>query len=231
MSHYEKAVLDLLKDGPKQRKWIFEQLHPKIMSEKKLQSTLNELEVDKKIVGASRRVEGHRNWTTWYMLPGQEYLLDVDAGRVIAAIERLKTVLFRPPTVDEIAVETGFTPAEAEKLAYKLATQAGWFNPQPKLIEDMKAKLGEVLVCAARMRDGKVSNKGKSKYFDYEKEKADAEIIEEAERFLKNHQNLLPKLADDGQLVASWPSEALRFLGEDYKPKDREIREIAFRFG
>lgn len=56
------------------------------------------------------------------MLPGQEYLLDVNAARVIAAIERLKPVLLRMPTVDEIAVEAGITPQEAEKLAYKLAT-------------------------------------------------------------------------------------------------------------
>jgi len=215
---YEKAVLDLLEDGPKQRKWIVGQLCPRIMSQKKLQKTINELESAGKVKAVSKRIEKCRRWTTWYVLPGQEYLLEVDAGRVIAAIERLKAVLFRPPTVDEIAVETGITPEGAEKLAYKLAAQTGWFNPKPELIRDAREKLGEVLVCAARMRDGKVREDGKSEDFRYED---DIMVVEEAKRFLKTHPNLLPKLAEDGESVVSWSSEALKFLGEDYKPKER----------
>jgi len=120
--------------------------------------------------------------------------------------------------VDEIAVETGITPEGAEKLAYKLAAQTGWFNPKPELIRDAREKLGEVLVCAARMRDGKVREDGKSEDFRYED---DIMVVEEAKRFLKTHPNLLPKLAEDGESVVSWSSEALKFLGEDYKPKER----------
>lgn len=219
MSHYEKAVLDLLKDGPKQRKSLVEQLCPKVMSQKKLQKTLNELESAGKAVSVSRRMEGRRNWTTWYMLPGQEYLLDVDAARVIAAIERLKPVLLRMPTVDEIAVESGVTPQEAEKLAYKLATQTGWFNPTPELVRDARVRLGEVLVCAARIRDKLVTETGGSKDYDYED---DAEIVEEAKRFLKEYPQLLPKLSSDGEKVVEWPTEALRFLGENYVPVERQ---------
>ncbi|MBT0160224.1 hypothetical protein G4O51_09590 [Candidatus Bathyarchaeota archaeon A05DMB-2] len=223
MSHYEQAVLDLLKDGPKQRKWLVNQLCPKIMSKKKLQKTLNELESASKVVVVSKRVEGHRNWTTWYVLPGQEYLLDVNAGRIIAAIERLRSFLFRPPTVDEVAVETGFTPAEAEKLAYKLAAQTGWFNPTSELIRDAREKLGEVLICAERMRTGKVGEDGKSEEFDYERYADDKVIVEEAKRFLRMHQKLLPTLTDDGVDVVLWPPEALRFLGGNHEPRDRSV--------
>ncbi len=219
VSYYEKAVLDLLKDGPKQRKSLVGQLCPKVMSQKKLQKTLNELESAGKAVSVSRRMEGRRNWTTWYMLPGQEYLLDVDAARVIAAIERLKPVLLRMPTVDEIAVEAGITPQEAEKLAYKLATQTGWFNPSPELIRDARVRLGEALVCAARIRDKHVAEDGKSENFDYDD---DHGVVEEAKRFLKDYPHLLPKLADDGGAVVFWSQEALRFLGENYVPKERQ---------
>jgi hypothetical protein len=218
VSLYEKAVLDLLKEGPKQRKSLVKQLCPKVMSQKKLQKTLNELESAGKAVGVSRRVEGRKNWTTWYMLPGQEYLLDVDAARIIAIIERLKTVLLRMPTVDEIAVEAGITPHEAEKLAYKLATQTGWFNPTAELIRDVRIRLGEALVCAARIRDKLVAEDGKSETFDYDDEPW---IVEEAKRFLREYPQLLPKLSNDGDEVASWSPEAFRFLGEQYTPKDR----------
>lgn len=218
MSAYEEAVLNVLKDGPKQRKWIVGQLCPKIMSQKKLQKTLNELENAGKVKSVSKRIEGSRRWTTWYILPGQEYLLEVDAGRIIASIERLKAVLFRPPTVDEIAVETGITPDGAEKLAYKLAAQTGWFNPKPELIRDAREKLGEVLVCAARMRDRKVEENGKSEDFNYDD---DMGIVEEARRFLKEHTHLLPRLTDGGENVVSWSAEALKYLGEDYKPRER----------
>ncbi|MCW4046133.1 MAG: hypothetical protein NWE99_01020 [Candidatus Bathyarchaeota archaeon] len=218
VSHYEKAVLDLLKEGHKQRKSLLEHLCPKIMSQKKLQKTLNELESAGKAVSVSKRIEGRKNWTTWYMLPGQEYLFDVDAARIIAAVERLKQVLLRMPTVDEIAVEAGITPTEAEQLAYKLATQTGWFNPAPELIRDARVKLGEALVCAARIRDKHVTEDGKSESFDYND---DAEIVKEAKRFLKDYPQLLPKLADDGDEVVSWSQEALRFLGENYTPESR----------
>jgi hypothetical protein len=58
LSVYEKAVLDLLKEGPKQRKWIVGQLCPRIMSQKKAQKTLNELENAGKVKAVSKRIGG-----------------------------------------------------------------------------------------------------------------------------------------------------------------------------
>jgi hypothetical protein len=51
--------------------------------------------------------------------------------------------------------------------------------------------------------------------------KRGAAVVEESKRFLKEHAYLLPKLSDDGDTDVSWPSEALRFLGENYTPEDR----------
>jgi hypothetical protein len=212
LSVYEKAVLELLKNGPKQRKEIVKQLCPKIMSIKKLQNTLNLLVSEGKLKAVSKRMEGSRRWTTWYTLPKHEYLLEVDAGRVVAAIERLWKILLRPPTVQEIAVETGITPQGAEKLAYKLADETGWFPPKPELVKDAAERLGEVLVCAARIRDEKVSN------FTYED---DPETMEKAKQFLKEHPEMLPKLDKYGEKVVYWPPEALKYLGKWYEPKDR----------
>lgn len=212
MSVYEETVLGLLKNGPKQRKEIIKQLCPRIMSRRKAQNVLNELESGGKVKVVSQRVEGTRRFTTWYALPSQEYLLNVDAGRVVAAIERLRGVLLRPPTVEEIAVEAGITPDSAEKWAYRLAEQTGWFSPRSELIMDAAERLGEALVCAARIRDDVISD------FDYE---SDPEIVSEAERFLKKHAEMLPKLNEDGVDVVSWPSKALKNLGKWYKPKDR----------
>ena len=111
------------------------------------------------------------------------------------------------PTIVELAVEVGITPAEAENLAYKLASKTVWYNPSEKLIENSKAKLGEVWVCAARIRDKQVDENGSSKSFDYEE---DARIVEEANRFLKDHPKLLPTLSNDGENVIEWSSESLR---------------------
>jgi len=146
---------------------------------------------------------------------------ELDA-RFIAAVERLRSILFRFPTVDEIAVETCITPEGAEKLAYKLAAKTNWFNPKPDLIRYATEKLGEVLVCAERMKIGKANEDGKSEEFDYQRYDDDGVIVEEAKRFLKIHPNLLPKLTDEGVNVVSWPFEALKFLGENYKPRERE---------
>jgi hypothetical protein len=72
------------------------------------------------------------------------------------------------------------------------------------------------LVCAARIRDLGVSQAKADFSWDDDKE-----ILQEAEPFLEGHPEMLPKLTDEGEDVASWPSEALKYLGKSYKPKDR----------
>ena len=78
--------------------------------------------------------------------------------------------------------------------------------------------LGEVLVCAARIRDKFMAEDGKSESFDYDD---NAGLVEAAKRFLKDYRHLLPKLANDGDYIASWNQEALKFLGENYVPEAR----------
>lgn len=225
---YEKAVLDLLNFGPKQRKWLVEQLCTKIMSKRKLQGTLNSLEDAGKIKKVYRSIDDRQ--TTWYVLPEQEYLLNVDEGRMLSAMDRLKKFLFRPATVDELAVETGVTPAVAEKLAYKLAVQAGWFNPSPELIAHAREKLGEVLVCAARIKQNVFSDADLNHIY-----RNDLEIIDEAKRFLNEHPEMIPSLKPDEYFhpvawCLSWPDEALKYLGSPHKPKTRPIPGVGVRF-
>jgi hypothetical protein len=217
VADYAKSVLDLAKDGPMRRQWLVDQLCPKIMSIKKLQKTLNELTLEGKLVKSPRQAEASGRSETWYMLPKHRYLLEVDAGKIIGVIERLKHLLLRMPTVDEVAVEAGITPSEAEHLVYKLAAQTGWYNPTPEIIRDARVRLGEILVCAARIRQNFVAEDGKSEKFDYDE---DARIVEDAKSFLKNYPHFLPKLTDDGE-VYSWNQETLKFLGDNYNPKDR----------
>lgn len=69
-----------------------------------------------------------------------------------------------------------------------------------------------------RIRDKQVDEDGKSETFNYDE---DAAILEEAKRFLRDYPSLLPKLTSDGEEVASWPSAALKFLGENYEPVAR----------
>jgi hypothetical protein len=191
------------------------------MSEKKLDKTLKELTAERKIVKDSRKPESRGGWETWYMLPGHRYLLEVDAARIIGAIERLKPLLLRTPTVDEIAREVGITPKEAEQIVYKLASETGWYNPTQQLIENARVRLGEALVCAARIRDRHVNENGESERFDYKSEPGDVNILENAKRFLKEKPTLLPSLSKDGEQVVSWSLDAMRLLGDNYVATDR----------
>ena len=146
----------------------------------------------------------------------------VDAEKVvIKTIKEWTDIGFRYPTPMEIANETDLSPQEAEALARKTKDKTGWAMPNEGLIESAVEKLGEVLVCAARKRDGTISN------FDYKKYPDDPEILEEAERFLKEHPEMLPKLTEDEEDVVSWPREALKYLGKIHKPKDRHITFVA----
>jgi len=133
---------------------------------------------------------------------------------VIKAVGRWQRVAFRYPTVDEVAADVGMVPEETKRLVYGAKAKTGWFPPTPEMVEEAREKLGEALVCAARMKDGKPSN-WTEMYSD------DPETAREGKRFLKEHPTMLPKLSDDGMRVISWPTEASRYLGKDHQPKDR----------
>ena len=51
-------------------------------------------------------------------------------------------------------------------------------------------------------------------------------IIEDGKRFLSENLTLLPILSKDGANVAGWSSETLRYLGDNYIPKDRPIQFV-----
>lgn len=134
------------------------------------------------------------------------------------AVNKWKSIAFRYSTVSEIANETGLKIEDAERLAYKTRDRTGWLAPNEAIIESSREKMGEVLVCAAYMRDGKVDESGQSRDFDY---KDDMEIVKEAKRFLKEYPEMLPKIKNDDEVL--WPEWALKYLGKNYKPKDRSI--------
>ena len=143
-------------------------------------------------------------------------------------MDRWKSLGFRYPTVEEIADETGMVPEEAKILAYKTRNETGWFMPNEGIIERARERLGEILVCAARIRDLGLSKLKEN--FSYEE---DMEIMEKADAFLKKHPEMLPKLSENGMQVIVWPPEALKYLGKDYQPKDRRSPSLraAFKFG
>ncbi len=151
----------------------------------------------------------------------RELFGSVEEGKVAETVKHLWQILFRPPTPKEIAVETGITPEVAEKLAYKTAKKTGWFHPSHELINECTEKLGEVLVCAARMRDGKPDD-----WHELYEDEDGPQIKKEAERVLKKFPNILPQLTEDGEDVACWPPEAIKRLGKEYKPKDRSSPEL-----
>ena len=134
--------------------------------------------------------------------------------QAIEAVDRWQRVAYRYPTVEEVAAEVGMIPEETKRLVYETKAKTGWFPPTPEMVKEAREKLGEALVCAARIKEGKPPN-WTEMYSD------DPEIVKEGERFLKEHPEMLPKLSQDGIEVASWPLETLRYLGKDYQPKDR----------
>ena len=94
--------------------------------------------------------------------------------------------------------------------------------PNEGIIESARKKLGEILVCATRIRDLGLSKLKEN--FSYEE---DVEIMEKADAFLKKHPEMLPKLAKNEDDIASWPSEVLKYLGKGHKPKDRRKPHLA----
>jgi hypothetical protein len=131
-----------------------------------------------------------------------------------------KEVALRDPTPAKIANETSLSLQEAETLTRKMHEKTGWSMPNQAIIENAAERLGEVLVCAARIRD--VGLQKMRENFDYDNE---PDIVEAANVFLGKHRELLPKLVDDENEIA-WAPEALKCLGRDYKPKNRIIPHV-----
>ncbi len=142
MSLYEEVVLKILENGPLPRAALIKLICPKIMSQKKLQNTLNELEDEQKIICVPRRNGKCKKWVSWYALPKHKHLLKVEEELVVNTIKHLKRKLLRFPTVKEIACELDFPPEDIIGLVYKSAPQTGW-HPQPpkksrKLLENSR---------------------------------------------------------------------------------------------
>lgn len=76
-------------------------------------------------------------------------------------------------------------------IVYETKAKTGWFPPTSEIVEEARGKLGEALVCAARMKEGKPSNWA-GMY------SGDPEIVREGERFLEEHPEMLPRLSEDG---------------------------------
>jgi len=129
-------------------------------------------------------------------------------------------VALRDPTPAEIANETSLSLQEAETLTRKMHEKTGWLMPNEAIVENAAERLGEVLVCVARICDMGLQKMREN--FDYDSE---PDIVEAANVFLEKHRELLPKLVDDEDGMA-WAPEALECLGRDCKPKDRIIPHV-----
>lgn len=91
-------------------------------------------------------------------------------------VNRWKRLGFRYPTVEEIADEAGIVPEDVQIPVYKTKKETGWFTPNEGIIDSAGEKLGEALVYAARVKEGKPSNLAKM-YSD------DSETVKEENAF------------------------------------------------
>ena len=145
------------------------------------------------------------------------FMTYVDGEEIVEeVIEKWRSIGFRFPTYSEVAAETGIPLDDVKVIVHKTKNKTGWFFPNEAIIKSATEKLGEVLVCAARIRDLGLSRMNEN--FSYSE---DSEIVELGKTFLEGHQEMLPRLTEEGASVASWPFETLRYLAENYKPKDR----------
>jgi hypothetical protein len=137
---------------------------------------------------------------------------------VVLVVRDWKKIGFRYPLPSEIADETGLSPEQSEEIARDTRDKTGWFRPNSAILDHAAERFGEVLVCAARLRDRHVKEDGTSVDFNYGDE---GDIVEDAKRFLKEHSEMLPKLSEDGVELVRWPTEALKYLRNNYQPRDR----------
>lgn len=145
------------------------------------------------------------------------FITHVDGEEVVEeVIEKWRSIGFRYPTYSEVAAEAGIPLDDVKVIVHKTKIKTGWFFPNEAIIKSATKKLGEVLVCAARIRDLGLSRLNEN--YSYSE---DSEIVELGKSYLKGHPEMLPRLTEEGGSVASWPFETLRYLAENYEPKDR----------
>ena len=181
-SIYEQAVKKVLEEGPLSRAILVKLISPKIMSQKKLQNVLNEMEDEKKLICIPRRDGESKKWSSWYALAKHKHLLDVESGTTTEAIKKLKLELLRVPTVEEIARELCIVPEEAVKLAYRYGRDLGWHPPSEEEIQEAEEKRGRIITLASLMKEKPDSPIVKD---------ATPEDVESAKYLLKNHPELI----------------------------------------
>jgi DNA-binding HxlR family transcriptional regulator len=152
LTYYEKTVLEALKNGPKPRNVLFKELCPKTMSIKKLQTTLNELEDEGRIICRPRRIGESHKWTSVYALPKHRHLLEADYSQIARAVKYLRLELCRNPEVEEVAAEIGEVPESVRKLLFKHASELRWKPPTPEEREEAKKLREEARKLAAKIK-------------------------------------------------------------------------------
>lgn len=131
MGKYEEIVISALENGPRPRYGLVEELCPREMSKKKLQSTLNSLEDEGRIICRPQRIGKTHKWTSVYALPKHRHLLQVDYGQVAKAVEHLRLELCRNPDVEEVAAKISKDPSDVRRVVYQHAEELNWKPPTP----------------------------------------------------------------------------------------------------
>jgi len=152
MPIYEKTVLEALRKGPKTRNELFREICPKLMSKKKLQKTLNELEDEGRVINVPKRIGQTHKWTSCYASREHRHLLEVDLGRVIRTVKHLRLELCRNPDVEEVAAKVGAEPENIQKLLFIHAPKLRWKPPTPEDKDEAKKASQKVLELAAEIK-------------------------------------------------------------------------------
>jgi len=152
LDKYEKAVMNALKNGPKARYDLVSELCPKTMSKKKFQNTLNDLEDEGRIINIPKRIEKTHKRTSFYALPKHRYLLEVELGKIVKALEYLRLEICRNPKVEEVAAKIGEDPESVRKLLFKHASELKWKPPTPEEIDEAKESRKKVWELAAQIK-------------------------------------------------------------------------------
>jgi hypothetical protein len=139
LSVYEKVVIDALKNGPKVRNRLVVEICPNTMSVKKLQTTLNNLENEGKVVCVPKRLDKTRKWTSCYALPKHKFLLEVDLGQVANAVKYLRLELCRNPDIEEVAARIGGDPENLRTFLFIHAPELRWKPPTSEEKEKAQA--------------------------------------------------------------------------------------------